>query len=399
MALSNRRREITRPKPEKEPKEKTFRVIDMVKAGILVVVFVALAALLIVNRDNLTLENARVLLSYLDFSGNKGALTSIDTAAFASNRDNAYAVYKNKFAVMGVDGLRLYGGKSDEPDFYAVKAENPVLLSSDKLLMQFDVGKNYINLFNTGGLVKNIVYDYPISAAAISNTGAFAVARAERGYKGKVTVYNRNMNESFNSYSGENYITNIALSDNNRLCVATVSTAGGILSANLIVYDTTQEEPLAQKSYESELFADVQFKDNNLLLAVSDSEMVFLDGKGNEKAIYRFDAGYLWNYSLAPRRYNVVAMAQNTLGSDITIEILDNSGTKVASYAVGEAVKDMKAGDKGIAVLTGSKLLQLDFEGTLVNEMKVSPNAQELLMGNDGVYLISPGKAEYIDFK
>jgi WD40 repeat protein len=352
------------------------------------------------NQELFTASNARVVLSYLDFSQTGDKRQENRDIRFIASPENRYAAFQNQLCVISADGLRIFPKAAREEAFFPMSSESPILLSGQRFLLAYDFGKNYVNIFNNGGLVQNLVFDYPVYSASISDSGYFAVSSGARGYKGCVVVFDRNMRKIFEWFSSEGYIPDVDISPaNDALCAASLLTDGGKITSSLSLYRIDSSTPLKVIPMEEDLVVDVAYKDPNLIAAVSDQKILLLDGKGEEKGTYTYPEGHLWAYSLEPKRYNVFAVAQNMLGEDISVYIVDNSGAEVARFSVAGGVKDLKANDDGIAILTSGKLLHLDFTGRLTDEKDVFADAKEIVLCDQGGYLVSVGMAEYIQLR
>lgn len=397
--MSHQIKKDTRIKAQEKKRRLTWR-IEVIKAVVLLCFFAFIAGVVIYNRDLFTTENARVVLSYFDFGHTTLEKQDDQKIRFIGNSENRYAAYKNQFCVISSDGLRIFPRSAREESFFTMPSENPILLSSSRFLLTYDFGKNYVNIFNGGGLVKNIVFDYPVYCATVSDSGYFAISAGARGYKGSVVVYDRNMRRIFEWFSSEGYIGDIALSQSNdSLCAISILTEGGVIASNISLYRFDSSIPVKVVHVADDMMIDVTYKDPNLIMAVSDKKLLLLDSKGEEKGTYTYPKGHLWAYSLVAKRYNVFAMAKNMLGEDITIYVVDNNGSEISHFNIDGSIKDMKVNDNGIAVLTSSKLIHLNFNGRVTDEKDVFSDAKEIILCDQGGYLVSVGTAEYIQLK
>ena len=384
-------------KAQVRKKKQASTAIEIAKAVVLLALFALFALVILNNRDMLTAQNARVVLSYLDFSGANEDKLSDNQIRFFANNQSRYATFKNQFCAISTDGLRIFQGYNAEESFFSMASESPVLLSAQRFLLAYDYGKNFINVFNSNGLVKNIIYDYPVQCASLNDSGYFAVATGARGYKGNVLVYDRNMNTVFQWLISDGYVGDIALSPSNaELCGALVIPDGGKISTNLVLYKLDSENPFKTVSLQDTMIIDVAYKDPNLIAAVSPTAFFLYDGKGEQVQTYTYSGGYLWTYSLEARRYNVFCTAQNVLGENITVHVVDNTGAEVSRFSVAASVKDVEVNDQGIVLLTSSKLLHMDFEGQLLAEVDVFSDVREIVLSENGAYLVSLGMAQYI---
>lgn len=380
-----------------EKKNRLSWKIEIVKAIVLLCFFAVIAVVVVNNRDMLTIENARVVLSYIDFKKTNEEKLADQKMYFIGNTQNQYAAYKNQFCVISSDGLRIFKAHSREESFFAMPNEAPILLSGDRFLLAYDFGKNYVNIFNSTGLVKNMIFDYPVYCASLSDSGYFALSVGARGYKGSVVVYDRNMRKIFEWFSSEGYIGDVSISQsNNELCAVSILTQKGGVSSNLSLYRFDSETPVKVVNVADDMVVDVAYKDPNLIVAMSDKKLLLLDGKGEEKGTYTYPEGHLQAYSLEAKRYNVFAMAQNVLGENITVYVVDNNGSEVTHFGIAGSIKDMQVNDKGITILTSSQLMRMDFNGQLTEEKNVFSDAQKIVLCDNGVYLVSIGTAEYI---
>ena len=128
------------------------------------------------------------------------------------------------------------------------------------------------------GLADEINLGAPVTHLAVNGEGMMAAVSGESGYRGAVTVFNRQREQAYKWYTSEYYIMCAALSPDGRQMAAGVFTQTGVeLTGRLLVFRLDEEEPVADVPLGDTVPMQLAFQDNDTLIAVGDAGAAVVD--------------------------------------------------------------------------------------------------------------------------
>ena len=122
--------------------------------------------------------------------------TNYETLSYDVYRDQTFSLYRGGIAavspsnvsVFTATGRRTLKSRSD----YVV----PYAVTSSNYLLVYDISGNTFSLYNSFSKVHTESFDYPITDAAISDSGVFALLSRSSANKSTLYVYNDNIKQS-----------------------------------------------------------------------------------------------------------------------------------------------------------------------------------------------------------
>ena len=117
-------------------------------------------------------------------------------------------------------------------------------------LIVYDRGGRKLRLQNRTKILLEKELESDIVTCAIGRSGNFAVATREDNAASFLTVYDKNVNEVFKWRSSNDYIMDIALSDDGKYAaVAVAGSSSGKLYSKTYVFAFSKDKPLASLEY------------------------------------------------------------------------------------------------------------------------------------------------------
>lgn len=121
----------------------------------------------------------------------------------------------------------------------------------------------------------------------------------KKNYKGWVDVYDNSMERVFVFRSSvrfveDAYVTN----DGGYLAAVTLGQENSVFVSNIVLYDLTKEDPVADYDISDGLVIAIGQQDGKLV-TVSDNCLTFANTKGEVSAAYSYQGAYLREYDIS----------------------------------------------------------------------------------------------------
>lgn len=256
-----------------EKKEKKNSLFNKKRVLIVLAVFLLVAVMVFSNP-----EVRQFFLETKDLSISFQAGTGYD--AF---------VYGKEMLLVNKDGIRAIDRKGRESWSVVMPNTAPVLDKADKYIMLADLNGTSINVYEKDKLISQIKTEREILSAKMNKYGYVAAATDELGYKGAVTVFDKNGNDIFKWSSGSGYIGDVDISSKKKLAVAQLMTDKEKVYSRVMLIDTGSDKDAKCIAEVDGIVMRLQYKDNGGLIAVTDSAVHGF--KKNGKVDFKIDFG------------------------------------------------------------------------------------------------------------
>jgi len=352
-----------------------------------------LGVMLSLYGDSITYDNLRYLLKDLDTASDDISDGFADVT-YEEQQGMAFALFRGELAVAGTSRLSLYlSGGSQGPEFN-LNYDAPVLLSSDKYLLCYDLGDRQYSLYTTLANVRSAKTEHDITGGAMGKDGSFALITRSSTAKYQVTFWDSSFQESATYYK-DRYVFDVAVSDDGEyLVILSADVSESVFNTEVMLCRKGESSPVATVMLEgvmplrSDFFADGSFA------VLTDSGVYFFDASGVETAFHPFTGLSLADFSGS---YAVLVSSINVVGSENVLAVFDSRGEKLLEVSVSSRVEGLEAGSgKTFAYyLTPDTVCRLDSTGTVAEE-GISGSALAILAAEDYALLCRAQKTDMV---
>lgn len=306
---------------------KRFRVLTYLLLAVMVIFIIVMFS---VNRDEITVENLRYFLRYIDTRQAEKSATT-DTIIYGDTESIVrFGIYRNGLVVVGNDRVQIFDLTGEEILDINQSNAAPQLLTSDEYMLIYNIGGTTFQLYNSLAKKYEESYSYPIGCAALGNTGAFLITTRSMEYRSVVNVYNRDFEQIYRWYSPDKHVMDAAFRDGDKeFMIAALGTQNnGICYAEIILCETDREEKRAQFRIEDEIIYRARYTD--------DGGIILIGGK----AVYVYDRDLELVSTVSYGGYTPVMLGsdgdltyftlnKNIVGSNYTVTVLDDAGNTI----------------------------------------------------------------------
>ena len=369
-----------------EQKPKKRRKLSGIALFLLTLVVVLGVVLVAAYRDGTGFD---VLRRYFSYSREEKASgdAGYDYDASSSNR---FAALGDTLVVLSDTSLKLLGQGGEELWSANVQMKAPALATGGGRAVAYDVGGRELYVLDEKGEVASFEMneEEPLIAATLNGKGWLAVTAEKQNYKACVSVYNAKMEKVFDFNSSRRFVSDACVTDDCAyLAAVTLGQEDGTFVSNIVLYDLTQTEPVANYSVRDGLVTSIT-QQSGKLVTVSDNKLTIADTAGQITGEYSYGGAYLREYDCGGDGYTVLLLNRYQSGSVGRLVTVGTDGEELASLDVHEEVLSVSAAGRYVAVLYTDSLVVYNPDLQAYATLKGTGYAKEALVRADGSALL-----------
>lgn len=343
--------------------------------------------------DDITVSNLTYL--FRDISGDSSSGELFSGVAYTAEPIQRFGIYNGELAYVTGSSVKLFSTSGSEGLSTSISYEDPVIVSTDKYLLVYDVGGYSYSVYSSFATIERESFDYAIAAADMADDGTYLVAVGDRDYKCVVYLYDDF--ELAAKYSKTNYVTDAAISsDATRICLSTVTDVSGSFVSAVCFYAVGEEDEINECEIDDFPIAVERTDEGFAVLGISG--IYFFDSDGNATGAYEYD-GELSTYDVLGE-YAVLVFPENALGNENRIIVLDLSGNICYNAVIEEKLTDIVlSGYGGIYILSQTRAIMIDVASEEERASEISSSAKKILSTGEYTALVCcSADAQSIDF-
>ena len=366
-----------RPDRPKHRGLRRFLIFLAVLAAVLGVV--ALAAW----RDGTGFDALRRYFAYGTGSGG-------DAIRYEASASNCFAAVEGGIAILSDRELTVLDESGGQVCRLTVSLASPALDACNGRAVAYDVGGRELYVLDEKGEVASFEMneEEPLIAATLNGKGWLAVTAEKQNYKACVSVYNAKMEKVFDFNSSRRFVSDACVTDDCAyLAAVTLGQEDGTFVSNIVLYDLTQTEPVANYSVRDGLVTSIT-QQSGKLVTVSDNKLTIADTAGQIAGEYSYGGAYLREYDCGGDGYTVLLLNRYQSGSVGRLVTVGTDGEELASLDVHEEVLSVSAAGRYVAVLYTDSLVVYNPDLQAYATLKGTGYAKEALVRTDGSALL-----------
>ena len=174
----------------------------------------------------------------------------------------------------------------------------------------------------------------------------------------------------------------------------TMGQADSVFVSNVVIYDLTQEDPIAEYSVQDGLVAAMRGKGSQIL-TVSDTCLTAGNAAGEIIGTYSYANEFLREYDLGGEDFAVLLLNRYQSGSVGRLVTVASDGEEIASLDISEEVRDISANGRYLSVLYADRLVVYNRDLQIYATLHGPERTRDILTRDDGsVLMIAVDSAE-----
>ena len=289
--------------------------------------------------------------------------------------------FNGQIAVVNSKGVEFYDNKGNYNSDIAFKIYTPYIHSSDKYAAIADIGSQNAMVLKAHKQAYKITEQEPISSVSVNKNGYTAVITNESGYKSSVAIYNNFGREIYTWYSGDLYVVDVKISDNNkRFAVVGIDAEDGLKSV-VKLFKINESEAYNQVIFESELAYQLEYRGNNLVV-LTDKKISLISAGGKLKKSYDFGGQTLLCFDIKNAKMPVLTLEDKDVAGSRVV-ILNSSLKEKADRHIDGQVEMMDENKNEIVVSNGDNLYLIGSFGGIKAQGKMHKEVENIKLSDD----------------
>jgi len=354
---------VINPKFKPEPNTYLLEIskkIKLVKILVILLTVVFLLGMILIFRNDITLENYRYLIRFFSSSGEYNG--DYRTIYFDSASTTSIGIFNGDLATVSTGNINLYSMKGNNTLSEKIAYSNPVLNTQGKYMAVYDLGGNSFELLNNFSVLYSESYEYPISLAKVSDDGMFAVVTKSLDYQSVVNLYDHNFRLLSKIYK-DKYVMDLDISsDASEILLVSAYSENGIYCSEVMVGEPYSSESKSSVILSGEFAVSCNYFGDGSYCVLTDKAIHFYSKNSSEAGSYLLGDIVPTKY-FASEDYVVVAYNENIVGSDTGIIIFDKKGQTKATYSVPDKIFDIDTYRGDIYLLLTKNITRITSDG------------------------------------
>ena len=321
----------------------------------LLAAFVILSML--IRSEDITYENFFYLFKDIHAAVDSEDI-SFQSLVYNADETQNFATYRGGLAVAGESGLTVFSATGRQTLIQTLNMTAPQLLTSARCILVYELNGNDFALYNSFVRITAGSTEAPISCAAISDAGWFAIATQDASFA-SVAVYDKHSDLKAEHFI-KGYITGLSLnSEGDLLAILTTDATNGIYQSKISLYHPGTDTPVFQTILEDFFPLACDFADNGTLYLTATDRMLIMDRKGNT-LVDHFTDTPIHRVFLSDNGYAL-------LDKDGILSLYHKDGQLIGQRATAYDVRSVLIGQNRVYIMTEYSLLEYnvaDGQGT-----------------------------------
>lgn len=351
---------------------KRFRIAAFFLLGVMIIFIVVMLS---VNRDEITVENLRYFLRYIDTRQAEKSATT-DTVVYGDTESIVrFGVYRNGLVVVGHDRVQIFDLTGEEILDITQSNAAPQLLTSDEYMLIYNIGGTTFQLYNSLSKEYEESYPYPIGCAALGDTGTFLITTRSMEYRSVVNVYNSNFEQIYRWYSPDKHIMDASFRNGDKeFVLAALGTLdNGTCYAEIILCETDKEEKRAVFRIEDEIIYRARYTEDGGLVLLG-GKAVYVYDRDMQKIAEVSYGGYTPVMMDSTGDYTYFTLNKNIVGSNYTVTVIDGVGEILYSGDVNGEIKGAVLHPDAMYLLFDRSVMRISMETGEQISREIAPN-------------------------
>ena len=353
------------------------------KAAILLAVLVLIAVMIVSNPDIKDFFSANDAIKLTFQTGVEYDMVSYGKDMLLVNNESIYAVDKSGREAWSI----------------VAQTATPYTQVAGDYIMLADINGKSVKTFKKEKTVTQLETENKIICAKVNNNGNIAVATDKLGYKGMVTLYNKNGREIFKWHSGTGYIGDIDISSKKRIAVAQIMTdKEQVYSKIVLINPNSDKEPETIAEVDG-IVMKLKYRGNGKLIAVSDKGVYCFKNSG--KIDFSADFNGRTPSKCNIENENNMVFAFDSGQNSTILESYSASGKLRGSFDAKSEISAMDVNGECIVAVKRDSIVRINPKGVVKEEIKANKDVKgiRIFENRSKILVVGDRNAELIKIR
>lgn len=368
-----------------------------------VVLYLSLFAFIVLaflaNTEMITYQNFYYFFQDLNASAERVDIFEGDSLSYATDGEQDFTLYRGGLAVAGNTSVTVFSATGRQLLSATVQYQHPVAVGAGKYLLVYEMGGRQYSLYNSNLQLYTGSTDYPISGAAVSDSGMYALISSSEKSTSTVSLYSSRF-QLINRYNKSGYVTDVAIDEAGKtVAILTSTPSGGLFSTDLMLAIPGEGDALSSAHLGSAIGISCAFTKSGSVTVLCGDSISFVDRDGKITSRYAFDGKQPARASLGTDGAAIV-LKKNMISAKNIVIVFDKNGKIVYNEVVPEELEQIDRVGSTLYAMTADGILRIDLENGDRSFISCQTADRILLAVDEKEALCcSPQKAVYLSFQ
>lgn len=348
------------------------------------------------NTELITYQNFYRFFKDLNASVEGVDVINTDSVSYPTDTEQSFTLYRNGLAVAGNHSVTIFTAAGRQTVSKTVSYQHPVAVGTGKYLLVYELGGVKYSLYNSYTQVYAGETAYPISGAAVSDSGMYALISSSAQYVSEVYLYNDNFT-LINRYARSGYVTDVAINEKGTLlALLTSDTHDGVFSTEVALCEPGEREFKATADVGTAIGLSCVFTEGNTLSVLTAEGVYALNQNGRVLRSHSFDGLTLACASCTADGITV-ALRDSVMSTEDTVILFGKDGRLLFKERFAEGTTQISRSGSTAFLLSSDGIRAVRGGNGTSSFYPVQVGAKIMLaIGRDEVLLCTAKKAEYV---
>ncbi len=348
------------------------------------------------NTELITYQNFYRFFKDLNASVEGVDVINTDSVSYPTDTEQSFTLYRNGLAVAGNHSVTIFTAAGRQTVSKTVSYQHPVAVGTGKYLLVYELGGVKYSLYNSYTQVYAGETAYPISGAAVSDSGMYALISSSAQYVSEVYLYNDNFT-LINRYARSGYVTDVAINEKGTLlALLTSDTHEGVFSTEVALCEPGEREFKATADVGTAIGLSCVFTEGNTLSVLTAEGVYALNQNGRVLRSHSFDGLTLACASCTADGITV-ALRDSVMSTEDTVILFGKDGRLLFKERFAEGTTQISRSGSTAFLLSSDGIRAVRGGNGTSSFYPIQVGAKIMLaIGRDEVLLCTAKKAEYV---
>ncbi|MBQ5893447.1 MAG: hypothetical protein IIW78_04270 [Clostridia bacterium] len=348
------------------------------------------------NTELITYQNFYRFFKDLNASVEGVDVINTDSVSYPTDTEQSFTLYRNGLAVAGNHSVTIFTAAGRQTVSKTVSYQHPVAVGTGKYLLVYELGGVKYSLYNSYTQVYAGETAYPISGAAVSDSGMYALISSSAQYVSEVYLYNDNF-ALINRYARSGYVTDVAINEKGTLlALLTSDTHDGVFSTEVALCEPGEREFKATADVGTAIGLSCVFTEGNTLSVLTAEGVYALNQNGRVLRSHSFDGLTLACASCTADGITV-ALRDSVMSTEDTVILFSKDGRLLFKERFAEGTTQISRSGSTAFLLSSDGIRAVRGGNGTSSFYPTQVGAKIMLaIGRDEVLLCTAKKAEYV---
>ncbi len=355
--------------------------------------FIAIIALVVfilfmisVFRSDVTLENCKYLIRFFS-SANTVYSVNYENIYYDTAGVISVDMFNEDLVTVKNDAIDLYDMNGSNVASYEINQVTPTVVTEGKYMLVYDLGGTTAQLFNNFSRLTTQTYDYPISCAAVSAEGMYALVTTSLDYQSVIYLYDHNFNLISRIYK-DKYITDLKINpQGDKLLCTSVVAENGRFTSEIMTYAPYSDKEESTISIGGAFAAGCGFFSDGGYGALTERSLIFYGKDNTQVSEYKLGTIVPTNFMIFDDHV-VLCYNENIVGSESRVLVFAPDGSIVVDTTVDDKILDMASYMEHLYILTDGTVYSVNMSTGEQNKAPVEGSAMGVYVSDKNSIVI-----------